>query len=120
MDPGTSVSEGSNVQENWATDFGGVVGRGGGNKAGEAEDVLDAIAGSRGGSGAILSTWSGRGWQSPEPQPPPLPAWQASLAREVMARMLLSLPLSLLVGVSKIIIVILNFYYLCYHNIFYL
>ncbi len=43
MDPGTPVLEGSDVQKNWAMDFGSVVGGGGGNKAGEAEDVLGAI-----------------------------------------------------------------------------
>jgi hypothetical protein len=41
VDPGTSVLEGSNIQENWATDFGGLVGGGGGDKAGvEAETSL--------------------------------------------------------------------------------
>ena len=40
VDPGTSILEGSNVQENWAMDFGGVVGRGGSNKAEEAEEKL--------------------------------------------------------------------------------
>jgi hypothetical protein len=40
VDPGMSILEGINVEKNWATDFGGMVGGGGGDKAGEAEDVL--------------------------------------------------------------------------------
>jgi hypothetical protein len=96
-----SVLEGSNAQENWATDFGSVVDGGGSNKAGEVKDVLGAIAGSRGGSSSIASTQSGWQWQSPKPSPlpPPLPALQVSLAREVMVRMLLYSSLLLLVGV---------------------
>jgi hypothetical protein len=90
VDPGTSVLEGSNVQENWAMDFGGMVGWGSGNEAGEAEDVLGAITGSGGSSGFIASARGGWQWQLPKPLPPPLPASQASLAREAMARMLLS------------------------------
>ncbi len=42
--------------------FGGVVGRGGGNKAREAEDVLGAIAGGRGDSGSIASAQGGQQW----------------------------------------------------------
>jgi hypothetical protein len=34
VDLGTSILEGSNVQENWAMDFGGMVGGDSGNKAG--------------------------------------------------------------------------------------
>ncbi len=60
VDPGTSVLEGSNIQENWATDFGSVVGRGGGDKAGELEDVLGTIAGGRGSSCSIASTRGGQ------------------------------------------------------------
>jgi hypothetical protein len=33
LDPGTSLLEGSDVQENWATDFGGAVGGESGNEA---------------------------------------------------------------------------------------
>jgi hypothetical protein len=55
VDPGTSVLEGSNVQKNWATDFVGMVGGGGSNKAGEAEDILDAIT-SGGGSSRSIAT----------------------------------------------------------------
>ncbi len=60
VDLGKSVLEGSNIKENWATNFGGVVGGGGGNKAGEVEDVLDAITSGGGGSGSIMSTQGGR------------------------------------------------------------
>jgi hypothetical protein len=60
MDLGTSALEGSNVQDDWAMDFGSVVGGGGGNEEGEAEDVLGAIIGGGGGSGSIPSAWSGR------------------------------------------------------------
>jgi hypothetical protein len=62
VDPGTSILEGSNIQENWATDFGGAVGRGRGNKAGEAEDVLGTIAGGRGSSGFVASARSRWQW----------------------------------------------------------
>ncbi len=55
VDPGTSILEGSDVQKNWAMDLGGVVGRDGGNKAGETEDVLGAITSSGGGSGSIAT-----------------------------------------------------------------
>jgi hypothetical protein len=48
VDLGTSILEGSNVQENWATDFSGLVGRSSSNKAREAKDVLGTIAGGRG------------------------------------------------------------------------
>ncbi len=98
VDPGSSVLEGSNIQKNWAMDFSGVVGGGSGYKAGEAEDVLGAITGGGGGSGSTASTWGGRQWQSHEPPSPPLPASRASLAREAMARMLLSLLPSLSAG----------------------
>jgi hypothetical protein len=57
VDPGTSVLEGSNVLANWAADIGSAVGGGGINKAGEAEDILCAIAGSAGSSCTIASTW---------------------------------------------------------------
>ncbi len=40
VDLGKSVLEGSNIQEYWAMDFGGMMGRGGGNKARVVEDVL--------------------------------------------------------------------------------
>ncbi len=53
VDPGTSVLKGSNVLANWAMDIGGAVSGGTGDKAGEVEDVLGAIAG-RGG------WWQGR------------------------------------------------------------
>jgi hypothetical protein len=98
VDLGTSVLEGSNIMANWATDIGSAVGRGGHDKAGEAADVLSAIAGSGGGSGTVASAWGGRQWQSPEPLPPPLPAPWASLPRDTMVRLLLSLLPSLLVG----------------------
>ncbi len=62
MDPGMSVLEGSNVQDNLATYFGGAVVRGGGNEAGEAEDVFGAITGSGDGSGSIGSTQGRRRW----------------------------------------------------------
>ncbi len=65
VEPGRSVLERSNVLANWATDIGCLVGRGGGNLAGEAEDVLSAIADSGGGGGAIASTWGGRQRRSP-------------------------------------------------------
>jgi hypothetical protein len=97
VDPGTSVLEGSNIQENWATDFGGAVGGGGGNKAGEAEDVLDAISSGGGSSRSNASARGGQQWQLPKPLPPPL------------VRMSLSSLLSSSVGVSKPIIISLNF-----------
>jgi hypothetical protein len=106
VDLGTFVLVGSNIQKNWATDFGGMVGRGRGNEAGEEEDVLGTIAGGRGGSGSIASARGGGQWQSPEPPPPPSPASRASLAR--MVRMSLSLSPSSSVGVSKPIIISLN------------
>ncbi len=56
VDLRTSVLEGDDVQKNWPTDFGGVAGGGGGNEAGEVEDVLGAISGGGGGSGSIAST----------------------------------------------------------------
>ncbi len=93
-------------------DFSSVVDRGGGNKAGEAEDILGTIAGSGGGRGSIASAQDRQQWRLPEPPPLPLPARRASLAREVMARMQLSLSPSFLVGVLKLIII--------YHNISYL
>jgi hypothetical protein len=98
VDPGTSVLEGSNIQKNWAMDFSSVVGRGSGDKAGEAEDILGAIASSGGGSGLIVTAQGRRQWQLPKPEPPPLPALRASLAREAMVRMSLSLLPPLLVG----------------------
>jgi hypothetical protein len=60
VDQGMSVLEGSNVQENWAMEFGSVVGGGSGDKAREVEDVLGAIAGNRGGSGSIASARGGQ------------------------------------------------------------
>jgi hypothetical protein len=74
VDLGTSALEGSNVQKNRATDFGSVVALGGGDKAGESEDVLGAIAGGGGGSGFIVTSRGGWQWQLPKPKPPPLPA----------------------------------------------
>jgi hypothetical protein len=109
LDLGLSVLEGSNIQENWAMEFGGALGGGSGNKAGEAEDILGAIAGSRGGSGSIASARGKRCWQSPERLPQSSPVLPASLARKEIARMSLSLLLSSLVGVSKPIIFSLNF-----------
>ncbi len=109
VDPGTYVLEWSDAQENWAMDFGGMVGKGGDNKAGEAEDILGAVSCSRGSRGSIVSAQSGRQWQSPKPPPPPLPALQASLAREGMARMSLSLSPSSSVGVSRPIIISLDY-----------
>jgi hypothetical protein len=81
-----SVLEGNDIQENWATDFGGMVG--GGNEAGEAEDVLSAT-GNRGGSSSIMSAPGGQQWQLSKPLPPLLPyhASRVSLVREVMAKM---------------------------------
>jgi hypothetical protein len=108
LDQGTSVLEGSNVQKNWATNFGGVVGEGGGNKDGEAVDVLGTIAGSGGSSGSIATAQGKRQWKLPEHKPPPLPALRASLARKGMVRMSLSSSPSL-VGVSTQLIIILNF-----------
>ncbi len=58
VDPGTYVLERSDAQENWAMYFGGMVGKGGGNKAGEAEDILGAIACGGGSSGSIVSAQS--------------------------------------------------------------
>jgi hypothetical protein len=80
VDPG-SVLEGSNIQKNWATAFGGVVGGGGADKAGEAEDVLGAIPSSRGSSGSIATAQGGWRWQSPEPKLAPSTVLRASLAR---------------------------------------
>jgi hypothetical protein len=107
--PGTSVLEGSNDLANWATDNGRAVGRGGGNKAGEAKDILGAIAGVGDSSGTIRSTRGGLQLQSPKPPPQPLLASWASLARDVMARLLLSMSPSLLVGVSKLLLTSPNF-----------
>ncbi len=59
LDPGTSVLEGSNIKVNRAMAFGRVVGGGGGDKVGEVEDILGAIASGRGGSGSIASTRGG-------------------------------------------------------------
>ncbi len=103
VDPSTSILEWSDVQKNWATDFGGVVGggRGGGNKAGDPKEVLCTIAGGGGGNSSIATARGGWRWRLPKPLPLPLPALQASLARDAMARMLLSLLPSSLVGVSK-------------------
>jgi hypothetical protein len=56
VDPGTSVFEGSSVLVNWAMGIGGVVGWGSGNKAGEVDNLLSAIAGGGGGSSAIART----------------------------------------------------------------
>jgi hypothetical protein len=50
-----SVLEGSDAQENWAMDFGGVVAGGSGDKAGEAEDILGTIAGDGGVLGHLLA-----------------------------------------------------------------
>jgi hypothetical protein len=99
VDPSTSVLEGSEVQENWATDFCGMAGGGRSNKAGEAEDILGAIAGNGGGIGSIASAWGGWQQRLAKLLPPPLPALQASLASKALARMLLSLLPLLLVGV---------------------
>jgi hypothetical protein len=106
---GTSVLEGSNVEENWAMYFGGVVGGGCSNKAREAEDILGAIAGSGGSSSSIASACCGWQWQSPKPPHLPSPVSRASLVREAMARMLLSSSALFLVAVSKPIIISLNF-----------
>jgi hypothetical protein len=65
VDPGASVlegREGSNILANWTTDIGVAVDGGGGNKAGEVEDVLGTIAGDGGSSGAITSARGGRQW----------------------------------------------------------
>jgi hypothetical protein len=59
-----------------------VVGRGGGNKAWEPEDILGAITGSRGSSGTITIAQGGQQWQSPKLPPLPLTVLQASLARK--------------------------------------
>ncbi len=72
VDPGMSVLEGSNVLANWATNIGSMVGGGGDDKAGEAEDIFSAIDGGSGGaSGAIVSTRCRQQWQSPKPPPCP-------------------------------------------------
>jgi hypothetical protein len=55
LDPGTSVLEGSNILANWATDIGNAGGRGGGNKAREAEEVPGAITSGEGGGSAVAS-----------------------------------------------------------------
>ena len=109
VDPDTSVLEGSNVLANWATDIGGTVGRGGDKKMGKAEDVLGAIAGGGGSDGAVMSARGQRQRQLHEPPPQPSPMWWASLARDTMARLPLSLSPSLLVGVSKLKLTSLNF-----------
>jgi hypothetical protein len=59
VNPSTSVFEGSNIQENWAMDIGGVVGGGGGKEAREAEDILGAIASGGGSSSSIASARGG-------------------------------------------------------------
>ncbi len=63
-------------------------------RPGEVEDVLGTIAGGGGGcvggSHAVASSWGKQQKQLPKPLPPPLPASQASLARDTMARLLLS------------------------------
>ncbi len=107
MAPGTPVlegKEGSKVLANWATDIGGAVGGGVGNKAVEVEDILGAIAGSGGGGGTVASTLGSWQRQSPKPPPLPLPALWASVARDAMVRLSLSLSPSLSVGVSKLIL----------------
>jgi hypothetical protein len=76
------------------------VGGSGCDERGEVEDVLSAIASDGDGSGAFVSTWGRQQRQSPKPPPPPLPAFWASLARDAMARLLLSSSPSLMVGVS--------------------
>ncbi len=43
-------------------DFSSVVDRGGGNEAGEAEDILGTIAGSGGGRGSIASAQDRQQW----------------------------------------------------------
>jgi hypothetical protein len=48
VDPDTSVLERSNILSNWATDIGNKVSGGGGDKTGEAEDILGTIVGSGG------------------------------------------------------------------------
>ncbi len=95
VDPGMSVLVGSNNLANWATDFVSVVGRGGSNKAGEGEDILGTIAGSGGGGCTVASTQGGRQQQLTKPPPPPLLALRRSLVWDVMARLSLSLFLSL-------------------------
>jgi hypothetical protein len=107
MDPGTSVLEGSNVMANRAN-IGGTVGGGGGNKAGEAEDVLGAVAGGGDGRGSVACPLGGQQLRSPKPLPPPLPVPRASLPRDAMVRLLLSSS-PLLVGVLKLILTSLNF-----------
>jgi hypothetical protein len=98
VDPGTSILEGSNVLANWATDIGNAVGGGSGGTAGEAKDILGTITGGRDSGGGVASARGGRQWQLP------LPSLQASLARNAMTRLLLSLLSPLLVGVSKLIL----------------
>jgi hypothetical protein len=82
---------------------------GNGNKAREVEDILGAIAGVRDNSGSIATRQGKRQWQLPKPEPPPLPASRASLVRKAIVRMLLSSLPSFLVGVSRPIIISLNF-----------
>jgi hypothetical protein len=62
VDPGTSVLEESNILANWTMDIGGAVGKGGGNKVGEVEDILGTIAGG-GSGGTVASTQGRRQWQ---------------------------------------------------------
>jgi hypothetical protein len=109
VNPGMSVLEGSNVLANRATDISGVVGGGVGNKAGVAEDDLGAITNGVGSGGAVASARGGQQRGLPKPPRPPLPASCASLARDTMARLLLSLLPLLSVEVTKLILTSLNY-----------
>jgi hypothetical protein len=109
IDQGMSVLEWSNIQANWELDIGGAMGGDGGDKVGEAEDVLGTIASSGGSGGTLGSARGERQRRLPKPPPPPLPASRASLAKDAMARLLLSLSQLLSIGVSKLILTSLNF-----------
>jgi hypothetical protein len=100
VDPGESVLEGSNVLAYWSTDIGGKVGGCSGNVAGGAEDVLGTIAGGGCGSTAVPSAQGRWQQQLPKPLSLPLPALQASLARDETARLLSSLLPFLLLSLS--------------------
>ncbi len=107
---GKSSGEGSDVGRCGDVDCGGSNGSNSSSDDGNGNyNVLSIVAGGGGDSGAIASTQGGRQWQSPEPPPPPLPASRASLARDAMARLLLSSPPLSLVGVSKLTLTSLNF-----------
>ncbi len=102
VDLGTSVlerREGSKVLANWATDI--AVGRGIGDKAVVVENVLGTIASGGGGDCTVASALGGRRRLLPKPPHPPLSVLWVSMARDAMARLLLSSSTLLSVGVSN-------------------